>query len=330
MPRDFLIEVGKGNVPGHELVHFIIHSEIVDTDEDLVWCVDDDYAFLTSATVLNITSTDVDDVMADTGAWNVTIFGLDANFAPIKEVIILNGRTPVSTTSSFYRVNGIHTSTAGSTQTNEGTIYAGTGATVDGGPSNIYGVICAGEGWSHMGVYSVKADYNAYMIDGILGTDDDKTVYFGVYYRSNAKVSRTWKMVEHIHVHQNFVYTNYYYVTMPDRADITLKAQVAVGEASVSGLLTVLLVDDGIASGFSMRAASHWMKRQLAREVYIATPTAPIRSLEHLEPIVDGIYCLNIRSGFSFAVADAYKHWYDLQIEESKQYMEKLNQQFSE
>ncbi len=86
----------------------------------------------------------------------------------------------------------------------------------------------------------------------------------------------------------------------------------------------VLLVDDGIASGFSMKAASQWMKNQLAEEVYIATPTAPLSSLEHLEPLVSGIFCLNVRTGFSFAVAEAYRHWYDLQIEESKQYMTRL------
>ena len=86
----------------------------------------------------------------------------------------------------------------------------------------------------------------------------------------------------------------------------------------------VLLVDDGIASGFSMKAASQWMKNQLAEEVCIATPTAPLSSLEHLEPLVSSIFCLNIRTGFSFAVAEAYRHWYDLQIEESKQYMTRL------
>lgn len=86
----------------------------------------------------------------------------------------------------------------------------------------------------------------------------------------------------------------------------------------------IVLVDDGIASGFSMKAASHWMKKQLAEEVYLATPTAPLRSLEHLEPLVSGIFCLNIRTGFSFAVADAYQKWYDLNLEESKQYMARL------
>ena len=31
---------------------------------------------------------------------------------------------------------------------------------------------------------------------------------------------------------------------------------------------------------------------------------------------VDELVCLNVRSGFTFAVADAYENWYDLEDEE--------------
>jgi predicted phosphoribosyltransferase len=31
---------------------------------------------------------------------------------------------------------------------------------------------------------------------------------------------------------------------------------------------------------------------------------------------VDRIYCLNVRSGYPYAVADAYRDWYDLNDEE--------------
>ncbi|MBK5112294.1 MAG: phosphoribosyltransferase [Candidatus Heimdallarchaeota archaeon] len=109
---------------------------------------------------------------------------------------------------------------------------------------------------------------------------------------------------------------------------IALRTEFNLSETISPRGKTVVLVDDGIASGFSMKAASHWMKNQLAKEVFIATPTAPLRSLEHLEPLVDGIFCLNIRTGFSFAVADAYKDWFDLSNEEAKQYMTNLNDLF--
>jgi predicted phosphoribosyltransferase len=33
-------------------------------------------------------------------------------------------------------------------------------------------------------------------------------------------------------------------------------------------------------------------------------------------PEVDELLCLNVRGGWSFAVADAYENWYDLEEEE--------------
>ncbi|MFX0185663.1 MAG: phosphoribosyltransferase, partial [Candidatus Hodarchaeota archaeon] len=65
---------------------------------------------------------------------------------------------------------------------------------------------------------------------------------------------------------------------------------------------TVLLVDDGIASGFSMLASAKWLKNKGAEEVIIAVPTAPISSIKHIEPHVSKIICLNVRDRYPFAV----------------------------
>jgi putative phosphoribosyl transferase len=48
----------------------------------------------------------------------------------------------------------------------------------------------------------------------------------------------------------------------------------------------------------------------------VAVPTAPMSSIELIKPHVDKIFCLNIRSGPFFAVADAYNVWYDLRDED--------------
>jgi len=48
----------------------------------------------------------------------------------------------------------------------------------------------------------------------------------------------------------------------------------------------------------------------------VAVPTASERTVWELLPLVDELYCLNVRGGFSFAVADAYENWYDLTEEE--------------
>lgn len=86
----------------------------------------------------------------------------------------------------------------------------------------------------------------------------------------------------------------------------------------------VLIVDDGIASGFSMLAGSKWLRALGAENIIIATPTAPQSSLARLEPSVDKIICLNVRNRYPFAVADAYKDWYDLNFKETSHYLNEM------
>ncbi|MEA2071779.1 MAG: phosphoribosyltransferase family protein [Asgard group archaeon] len=87
---------------------------------------------------------------------------------------------------------------------------------------------------------------------------------------------------------------------------------------------SVLILDDGIASGFSMLASVRWIRKKGAKRILIGTPTAPKRSLKKIEDKVDKIFCVNIRTVLRFAVADAYQHWYDLSLEEAVNYYKKI------
>lgn len=73
-----------------------------------------------------------------------------------------------------------------------------------------------------------------------------------------------------------------------------------------------IVVDDGIASGFTMLVAVEALKRRGASQIVIAVPTAHLQALEKVAPQVFEIYCANIRGGWGFAVADAYQNWYDV------------------
>jgi len=79
---------------------------------------------------------------------------------------------------------------------------------------------------------------------------------------------------------------------------------------------TVILVDDGLASGYTMRAAVRKVRKMLPEEVVVAVPTGAWRTVDLMLPEVDVLVCLNVRTGPSFAVADAYEHWYDLNDKE--------------
>lgn len=77
----------------------------------------------------------------------------------------------------------------------------------------------------------------------------------------------------------------------------------------------IILVDDGLASGFTMLAAVRSLRKSLPEKIVVAVPTASLGAIDLLRSEVDEIVCLNIRSG-SFAVADAYESWHDLADEE--------------
>ncbi|MFC1802393.1 phosphoribosyltransferase [Thermoproteota archaeon] len=84
-----------------------------------------------------------------------------------------------------------------------------------------------------------------------------------------------------------------------------------------------ILVDDGLASGFSMLTTTKAVKQYDPKIITVAVPTASLRSIELLKPHVNQIYCLNIRTGPYFAVASAYHRWYDLTEEEVLRYLAK-------
>jgi predicted phosphoribosyltransferase len=78
----------------------------------------------------------------------------------------------------------------------------------------------------------------------------------------------------------------------------------------------ILLVDDGLASGFTLRVAIKALRQAGATNVILAVPTAHSESVQMILEEVEAIYCPNLRSGPSFAVADAYEQWSDLDEQE--------------
>jgi len=79
---------------------------------------------------------------------------------------------------------------------------------------------------------------------------------------------------------------------------------------------TAILVDDGLASGYTMIAAIDFIKKRNPSKTVVAVPTGSYTTISKISPLVDYLYCLNIREGFPYAVADAYRNWYDLSDEE--------------
>jgi putative phosphoribosyl transferase len=84
----------------------------------------------------------------------------------------------------------------------------------------------------------------------------------------------------------------------------------------------VILVDDGLASGYTMMAAIRFAKNSGAERVTVAVPTCSKKTLDFVLRETDEMVCLNVRTGFTFAVADAYTNWYDLDDDEVLSFLE--------
>jgi putative phosphoribosyl transferase len=71
---------------------------------------------------------------------------------------------------------------------------------------------------------------------------------------------------------------------------------------------TVIVVDDGIATGTTMRAALKALRRRRPAALVLAVPVAPRDTLERLRAEVDRVVCLDTPYPF-FAVGEHYQHF---------------------
>ena len=85
---------------------------------------------------------------------------------------------------------------------------------------------------------------------------------------------------------------------------------------------TVVLCDDGLASGFTMLAAVRGLRPGGPARIVVAVPTASASSAGLVAREADLVACPNIRSGRTFAVAEAYREWHDLDDRELGQELE--------
>lgn len=98
------------------------------------------------------------------------------------------------------------------------------------------------------------------------------------------------------------------------RAKVRRRITLFRGERPLPHLAerSVILVDDGLASGFTMYVAVEALHKASASQIVVAVPTGHSQAVQRIGAEVNRIYCANIRSGWSFAVADAYEHWSDV------------------
>lgn len=185
LDRNWLIDVGKGLIPGHSIIHKFgfanVATSLVPITSSLT------YQTPTTATALEILSSDVNDTSAGTGARTVYVEGLDLNGDVLSETVTMNGTSAVALANSYLRVYIMYVATSGtyasaSASSNIGTITlraSGGGATwavinVEGG---------FGLGRSLISAYTVPKGYTAHVLSYNIIVEATKSVDLFVFKR---------------------------------------------------------------------------------------------------------------------------------------------------
>lgn len=146
----FDLQVARGQVDGHSTVNIYGYQPAVSTSFIPVWENATEYAYPVSAIVMYLSGSNGDTA-------KITVVGLDASYAPISEVVTLNGTTPVATVNSYLRINSMFVSTGSATNPAGAVYLKNVGGTVT------YAQINAGVGRTQSAIYTVPAGYTFFL-----------------------------------------------------------------------------------------------------------------------------------------------------------------------
>jgi len=101
------------------------------------------------------------------------------------------------------------------------------------------------------------------------------------------------------------------------------KAKRYRGEPSLPDLTgkTVVVVDDGVATGSTVRASVQMLKTTEAAHVVLAVPVGPPDTIKELQELADEVLCLKTPSSF-MGVGQFYQRFEQVSDEEAMAYLE--------
>lgn len=115
-------------------------------------------------------------------------------------------------------------------------------------------------------------------------------------------------------------------VTEREREKLEKREEIYRGARPEIDLMgkTVLLVDDGLATGATMRAAVDALRERNPEKIVVAVPTAPPETCSEFEDVVDDMVCVTTPRPF-FGVGGAYRDFSQTTNEEVRDLLERAN-----
>jgi len=242
----FNLQVSRSQIANHKTQFKFGFNADVDASLETIWTEGGLYSYLSSASVLKISSASANDTSAGTGARTVKISGLDGDYNEVSETVTLSGQTAVNTTNSFIRVFRMEVLTAGTGEKNAGKVYAGTGTVTSGVPANKYGVIAVGDNQTLMALWTVPAGYTAYLYQTTIAagcTTANKLIEASVLARPDGGVFQVKDRIAHgvggAHVEQRY----HFPLKFEEKTDIEVQALCdAAASVRVSAGLDIVYI----------------------------------------------------------------------------------------
>jgi hypothetical protein len=226
-------------------------NEAVGTTLETIWAGGGLYPYLTTNTVLTMSSESANDISAGSGAQVVRVVALDSEFNDVTAEYTLQGQTPV-TLAACFRIFRCFVKDVGSGGVNAGNIWFGDGTVTTGVPANKRALITAGVGQTQLAIYTIPNGYYGYLYEWGVSAGGGKAVSAHVQTRIYVNGAyESWRVKNNLRFNNVAVIRD---LEFPDRlpvgTDIEIQAKVDTGTTPVEAQFKVLLAPETPNSKF--------------------------------------------------------------------------------
>jgi hypothetical protein len=246
---DFLIEVQKGNIAGHSMVHKFGRNDVVGTAWEHVSLTPFSTAnFLQTPTAMFIKSGgNAADTALGNNAREVIVQGIDSTLAEVTSTIATAGAASTPATSeTYWRVHRAWVSAVGT----YGAANAGAVVIADATASNTYITIASVEGQTQYAGYTIPTGKTGYLLSVHVTVDATKRTDIRCMTRENMNDVAAPMSSPRIKLYWDGIINDFQYIprgpelSLAAGTDIWFEAKADAGTSEVSVDFELLLVDN--------------------------------------------------------------------------------------
>jgi hypothetical protein len=202
-----------------------------------------EYVFPGSAVTMQLAS----DTAGDTAT--ITIVGLDANYAPITENIVLNGTTNVPTTKQYLRINQMFVSVGSATNPTGVVTLKNSTVTYAQINTGVFNGTTSSLGATQMAVFTVPAGYTFYGSRyGAYSSFNGNTANYTTYRAITNTSAGVQKLIVQTPFNTTYEILRVYPFAYPEKTDLRFQIASSAATAAVVSINIggVLVQNDGV------------------------------------------------------------------------------------